>query len=247
MTNPTTQTNHQNDTLTPDLSTNGENPVENLKKAIEGTPGELSPAKALSLVVEALGALTEAMPEDARERLSRLGGTLKGYPDPKAAKDAEVASQRQTAAVHLNSARNHEHRAEALEALTPDEWLAHKTAKDLEQAKRSAERAEARDGSVSVDITTEVTETVRVTKEEMRVAGWHHNADCKKFDPDAVPDSDDRLQMVAEARALRADTHYALQDWHDRAHGLTSWANCPNEPCKLLPEAAKVFKIGGRS
>lgn len=217
--------------------------MENLKKAIEGTPGELSPAKALALVVEALGALTEAMPEDARERLSRITGTLKGYPDPKSAKDAEAARERADAAVYRNRARNFEFRAEALEALTPEEWLAHKTAKDLEQAKRSAERQEARDGSVSVDITTEVTETVLVTKEEMRAAGWHHMSDCKTLNPEERADA----SGITEARALRADTHYALQDWHDRAHGLTSWANCPNEPCKLLPEAAKVFKIGGRS
>ncbi|AIZ01732.1 hypothetical protein ArV1_044 [Arthrobacter phage vB_ArtM-ArV1] len=235
----TTPTNHSGDTLTVSVSTEVENPVENLLSALNA---DVSPAKALAMSLELLTGLTEAMPEDTRERLSRLGATIKGYPDPKTARDAEAARERADAAHMRNRATGYDLKAAALEALTPEEWLAHKTAKDLAQAKRSAERQEARDGSISVDITTEVQETVRVTKEEMSAAGWHHESQCNSGHELMAG-----VATVDEAAALRADTHYALQDYHDRAHGITQWANCPHEPCKLLPEAAKVFKIGGRS
>ncbi|SEI45357.1 hypothetical protein SAMN04487917_101375 [Arthrobacter sp. yr096] len=32
------------------------------------------------------------------------------------------------------------------------------------------------------------------------------------------------------------DGRQKLSDWHDTAHGLTLWANCPHEPCKLLSD-----------
>lgn len=218
------------------LSTTGERPVDKLLAELITAA---TPSQALGITLEVLDGLTEAMPVDARERLSRLRATITGYPDPKSARDAEAARERAEAAHMRNRATNYELKAEALEALTPEEWLAHKTAKETEQAKRSAERAEARSGAVTVEIDTHITETVQVTKEEMTAAGWHHESECKTGVTDAV--------SVEEVRALRADTHYALQDYHDRAHGITQWANCPHEPCKLLPEAAKVFKIGGRS
>ncbi|ASX98724.1 hypothetical protein SEA_COLUCCI_54 [Arthrobacter phage Colucci] len=243
----TTHTNPTSDTLTQTPIHNVQNPVENLIKAIQATPGELSPAKALALVQDTLAGLTEVLPEEARERLSRLARAWEASTPTAALRDAEAVRHRHDAKRWAAQARVAEEKANRFFAMTPEEWQLHKATTELEQAKKSADRQEARDGAVMVDIDTHITDTVRVEQSEMRAAGWHHNSECKKFDPDAVTDSDDRLQMIEAARALRADTHYALQDWHDRAHGLTSWANCPNEPCKLLPEAAKVFKIGGRS
>lgn len=32
------------------------------------------------------------------------------------------------------------------------------------------------------------------------------------------------------------DNRRKLSDWHDEAHGLTLWAMCPHEPCKLLTD-----------
>lgn len=31
-----------------------------------------------------------------------------------------------------------------------------------------------------------------------------------------------------------ATNRRALLDWHDKAHGLTSWQTCTYEPCSLL-------------
>lgn len=47
--------------------------------------------------------------------------------------------------------------------------------------------------------------------------GYHHEDDCP---------AEDRMDHEADIRAL--------SDWHDQAHGLNLWANCPYEPCKLL-------------
>ncbi|APC44848.1 hypothetical protein SEA_HUMPTYDUMPTY_53 [Arthrobacter phage HumptyDumpty] len=224
------------------LSTTGENPVDKLIASIQSEREGITPARALALVEETLTVLMEAVPVEARERLSRLGATIAGYPDPEGARDAEAARERADAAHMRNRATGYELKAEALAAMTPEEWLAHKAARDTAQAKRSAERAEAREGAVLVDIDTHVTDTVRVERSEMKAAGWHHESQCKSGHEEMAG-----VTTVDEAAALRADTHYALQDWHDRAHGLIQWANCPHEPCNVLPEAAKVFKIGGRS
>ncbi|ANU79656.1 hypothetical protein SEA_KABREEZE_53 [Arthrobacter phage Kabreeze] len=224
------------------LSTTGENPVDKLIASIQAAREGITPAKALALVEETAATLTEVLPADARERLSRLGVALAAPRPSEAARDAEALSHRQDAKRWTAQARAAEERAESLFAMSPEEWRLQKTAKETQQAKRSAERQEARDGSISVDITTEVTDTVQVTKEEMSAAGWHHESQCKSGHEEMAG-----VTTVDEAAALRADTHYALQDWHDRAHGLIQWANCPHEPCNVLPEAAKVFKIGGRS
>jgi hypothetical protein len=33
-----------------------------------------------------------------------------------------------------------------------------------------------------------------------------------------------------------ADNRQKLSDWHDHSHGLSLWASCPYEPCKLLTD-----------
>jgi len=32
------------------------------------------------------------------------------------------------------------------------------------------------------------------------------------------------------------DNRQKLSDWHDHAHGLSLWAMCPHEPCRLLTD-----------
>ncbi|QFG14855.1 hypothetical protein SEA_LYMARA_54 [Arthrobacter phage Lymara] len=224
------------------LSTTGENPVDKLIASIQAAREGITPAKALALVEETAATLTEVLPEDARERLSRAASALTAQRPTEAARDAEAVRHRLDAKRWTAQARVAEEKAESLFAMTPEEWRLEVAKREVGQAKRSAERQEARDGSISVDITTEVTETVQVTKEEMTAAGWHHESKCGHAAEEAMAG----VVTVDDAAALRADTHYALQDWHDREHGITQWRNCPYEPCKLLPEAAKVFKIGGR-
>ncbi|AYD81548.1 hypothetical protein HYP71_gp054 [Arthrobacter phage KBurrousTX] len=231
----TTPTNHNPAASPLDPSTDVENPVENLLAHL--TTQALTPAKALDFTTEVLTALAEAMPVDARERLSRLSEAITGKGDTEALRYREIASERLEAAKFKNRAGLYQARADALEAMEPDEWRLHVAKREAEQAKRSAEREVIRDGSVVVDITTEVSDTVRVERHELTAAGWHHEADCKTGVTDTVG--------AEELNAMRAATHHALQDWHDRAHGLISWAGCPHEPCRLLPEAAKTYKVGG--
>ncbi len=47
--------------------------------------------------------------------------------------------------------------------------------------------------------------------------GYHHEDDCP----------------ADEERDFAGDLQ-TFSDWHDQAHGLTLWANCPYEPCGLL-------------
>jgi len=53
--------------------------------------------------------------------------------------------------------------------------------------------------------------------------GYHHEDDCP-----GGPEPDEP-EFTHNDRA-------ALQDWHDRAHGLSLWAMCQEEPCKLLSD-----------
>lgn len=68
---------------------------------------------------------------------------------------------------------------------------------------------------VDVDVDYEI------DKDDLEALGYHHTNDCdgSEIDPD-------------EGSANRR----ALSDWHDQAHGLTLWSNCPHEPCKLLTD-----------
>lgn len=63
--------------------------------------------------------------------------------------------------------------------------------------------------SVDVDIDASVLED----------NGYHHEDDCT---------NDDQPKYAADFQAL--------SDWHDQSHGLSLWACCPYEPCKLLTD-----------
>jgi hypothetical protein len=58
-----------------------------------------------------------------------------------------------------------------------------------------------------------------IDKDDLTDLGFHHEDDCSGITYDPEDDGDN----------LRA-----LSDWHDKAHGLSLWASCPYEPCKLL-------------
>ncbi|QGZ17153.1 hypothetical protein HYQ19_gp054 [Arthrobacter phage DrYang] len=230
---------HSHDTPTPAQSTAGENPVENpVNDFLRGlAAGAVTPVEALTMTTELLTGLTELVPEDARERLTRLSEAITGKGDTDASRFREIATQRLDASRWMEQGQRAEAKAAAIEAMTPEEWALSVTLREAEQAKKSAERQEARDGAIWVDITTEVTDTVRVTKEEMTAAGWHHESECNLGFTDAMD--------PGEVAVLATVTHHALQDYHDTAHRVTSWANCPHEPCRSLPELAKVYRAGG--
>lgn len=56
--------------------------------------------------------------------------------------------------------------------------------------------------------------------------GYHHEDDCP-----AAPQSGAESEYDDTEDNLRR-----LSDWHDEAHGLTLWASCPYEPCKILTD-----------
>ena len=68
--------------------------------------------------------------------------------------------------------------------------------------------------SVDVDIDASVLED----------NGYHHEEDC----PAKATDEDSADVINVGLRAL--------SDWHDHNHGLTLWANCPHDPCRLLSD-----------
>ena len=49
--------------------------------------------------------------------------------------------------------------------------------------------------------------------------GFHHEDECPASE---VVDADADLRAFA--------------DWHDKAHGISLWAMCQHEPCKLLSD-----------
>lgn len=73
----------------------------------------------------------------------------------------------------------------------------------------------------SVTVSTYV--DVDIDEDFLDENGYHHEEDC----PSQV------AGFVGED--LRDDLR-ALSDWHDQAHGLSLWAHCSKEPCKLLTD-----------
>lgn len=67
-----------------------------------------------------------------------------------------------------------------------------------------------------------------IDAEDLEYLGYHHEKDCtvRRYDEDG-----DLIEAGHE------DDRRALLDWHDQAHGLSLWAACPYEPCKLLTDA----------
>jgi hypothetical protein len=69
-----------------------------------------------------------------------------------------------------------------------------------------------------------VTVDVDIDESDLEENGYHHEDDCpgKGYDDMDVPDHETNRR--------------ALSDWHDNTHGLTLWASCPYEPCKILTD-----------
>jgi hypothetical protein len=70
-----------------------------------------------------------------------------------------------------------------------------------------------------------VTVDVDIDEQLLEENGYHHEGDCPgaTSDDDEFDDTEDNLRR--------------LSDWHDQAHGLSLWAACPYEPCKLLTDS----------
>ena len=73
--------------------------------------------------------------------------------------------------------------------------------------------------STSVEVSEEV--DIDISAADMADLGWHHEDDCG-----AANGATD-----AELR----DAIHSLRDWHDQAHGITSWVACKQSPCALIP------------
>jgi len=67
--------------------------------------------------------------------------------------------------------------------------------------------------SITVDVDVDIDEQM------LEENGYHHEDDCD-----------------AELEADIAEDRQALSDWHDQTHGLSLWASCTHEPCKLLTD-----------
>lgn len=70
--------------------------------------------------------------------------------------------------------------------------------------------------SITVDVDVDIDE------ELLEENGYHHEDDCPGGYDDMDVDDD------------TYENRRQLSDWHDHAHGLSLWAACPYEPCKLL-------------
>lgn len=66
-----------------------------------------------------------------------------------------------------------------------------------------------------------VTVDVDIDASVLEDNGYHHEEDCPANNEDES-DVDDNRQR--------------LSDWHDHAHGLSLWAHCMYEPCRLLTD-----------
>ena len=66
---------------------------------------------------------------------------------------------------------------------------------------------------------------VDIDEQLLEENGYHHEDDCPNG---ALDDLDDELDVEGNRQKLR--------DWHDAAHGLSPWANCSYEPCKILTD-----------
>ncbi|AYR01044.1 hypothetical protein PBI_ISOLDE_76 [Arthrobacter phage Isolde] len=73
-------------------------------------------------------------------------------------------------------------------------------------------------------VTTTVDVDVDIDEELLEENGYHHEDDCpgSGYDDMDVPDHETNRRH--------------LSDWHDNTHGLTLWANCRHEPCRLLTD-----------
>ena len=69
-----------------------------------------------------------------------------------------------------------------------------------------------------------VTVEVDIDASVLEDNGYHHEEDC----PAATSEDDGADDVQNNLRRL--------SDWHDHAHGLSLWAACPYEPCKLLTD-----------
>ncbi|HAP90840.1 MAG TPA: hypothetical protein DCR15_14410 [Arthrobacter bacterium] len=70
---------------------------------------------------------------------------------------------------------------------------------------------------------TEVSVDYELNKDDLESLGYHHEDDCTgSYDDVDVPDHETNRRR--------------LSDWHDETHGLSLWAMCQHEPCRILTD-----------
>jgi len=66
-----------------------------------------------------------------------------------------------------------------------------------------------------------------IDAEDLEYLGYHHSKDC------TVRSYDEDGELI---EAGHEEDRRALLDWHDQTHGLTLWASCPHDPCRILSD-----------
>ncbi len=210
-------------------------PLENLEKLGEKPKHAAVVALAADLPQDSLtaaallGELTSTM-VDALPGASQRN--LAGYLNPEATeaqairqRDAKAAQALADAASYRATADSRLAKAKALKAMVPGDYAVMVARDAAKQAQHDAEREKRRGaGSVSVSVYTDI--DVEVNKEDLAGAGYHHKSECQGTgDASRSPDHE-----------LILDVWNSLRDFHDNAHGLTSWAGCPDPACVAVPE-----------
>lgn len=206
------------------------------KLTVRLAPGaDVSGTDALGLLLATRDLLLEALPEDASGRVARFLRRDDELADPEGSKAREAARLRADAASYERQARAAKVRAAEFDNLTPDEYVLALQVKRAEAAKDREDRHRRRQNTVTVH---DIDGHIEVAVEDLEDAGWHKDGACPaSTGPVFLAGANHYAPGDVAASAI----HRTLQDWHDTQHGLTSWANCSYEPCRLLPESFKTF------
>jgi hypothetical protein len=205
----------------------GEKPADHPALALLKSQPVTEPQEAAELLADLTSAVMDALPGGSSRRLADLVHSVDPSRYAGSVKDREAADARKEAARLRQMAAKADSQAAALDAVEPAEYAATLLAKEAQDAKRAAERIADRQGAITVSHFTAYGDDVDVTVKpsELKRAGYHHHTKCNGGVPPLLPDHD-----------LVRQVWQALLDHHDRAHGLTSWTNCPDQACKAVPE-----------
>jgi hypothetical protein len=204
-----------------------EKPADHPALALLKSQPVTDPHSAALLLADLTATVIDALPGGSSRRLADLVHATDPSRYAGSVKDREAADRRKDAARYREQAARAESEAAALDAVEPGEYAATLLAKEAKWAKESAERAADRAGAITVSHYSPFGDNidVDVKPSELRRAGYHHHTKCGGGTPARIPDHE-----------LVRDVWQALLDHHDRAHGLTSWTNCPDQACTAIPE-----------
>ena|GEM_PF-4589084 len=99
-----------------------------------------------------------------------------------------------------------------------------KTVRELPREEWNRDYQWRKGRTLSTSKTVDVEVDFDIDKDDLEALGYHHEDDCGSagYDDMDVPDHETNRRR--------------LSDWHDDTHGLTLWASCTHEPCKILTD-----------